>query len=138
MGTESERIRPPLSGRSENRFVVKADKGSYPVPAIPMKKKIQLSFKSREKKRRYKLAIKKNRTDREEMAGRHYLTIVSRSCCCNACGDSLREGYDCVYRYEPREILCLRCATNRKLRYRPSLKWERRKAKEERRKRASR
>ena len=66
-----------------------------------------MSFKSREKKRQTKLAINRSRTQHQEkMAGRHYLTIVSRHCSCNACGGSLREGGECVYRHTPREILC--------------------------------
>jgi hypothetical protein len=57
-----------------------------------------MSFKSREKKRRAKLAIGKARAEhRETMAGRHYLTIVSRHCCCNECGASLRAGREAVY-----------------------------------------
>lgn len=84
-----------------------------------------MSFKSREKKRRAKLAIGKARAEhRETMAGRHYLTIVSRHCCCNECGSSLREGAEAVYRHTPREILCKGCAGGRELRARPSERWE--------------
>jgi hypothetical protein len=84
-----------------------------------------MSFKSREKKRRAKLAISKSRRDnKEKMAGRHYLTIVSRTCSCNGCGGRLQEGRECVYRHTPREILCLHCARARKLQPRPSERWE--------------
>jgi hypothetical protein len=87
-----------------------------------------MSFKSREKKRSAKLAVAKSQRDnKEKMAGRHYLTIVSRHCCCNACGGSLREGRECVYRHTPREILCKSCARARELRPRPSERWERQK-----------
>jgi hypothetical protein len=82
-----------------------------------------MSFKSREKKRRIRAAQADNRRKHPE---RWYLTIVSRSCCCNACGGSLRDGAECVYRHEPREILCFSCAQGRKVPYRLSLKWERR------------
>jgi hypothetical protein len=58
------------------------------------------------------------------MAGRHYRTVVSRSCSCNACGRSLRGGGECVYRYAPREILCVTCAEDRGVKARPSLRWE--------------
>jgi hypothetical protein len=89
-----------------------------------------MSFKSREKKRRARIAISKSRIEhREAIAGRYYLTIVSRTCSCNRCGDRLREGRECVYRHTPREILCLGCANLGKIRYRTSVKWERSKAK---------
>ena len=52
-----------------------------------------MSFKSREKKRRRKIAMANARGK----ADRHYLTPVSRHCCCNRCGSSLRAGRDnCV------------------------------------------
>jgi hypothetical protein len=88
-----------------------------------------MSFKSREKKRRRKLAMANARAKHgETMASRHYLTVVSRDCCCNRCGASLRAGRDdCVYRHTPREILCLGCATTQKIRYRLSRRWEQRK-----------
>ena len=84
-----------------------------------------MSFKSREKKRAAKLAIAKSRTENKEtMAGRHYLTVVSRHCCCNECGGSLQEGREAVYRHAPKEILCKQCAAVRQLRPRPSERWE--------------
>jgi hypothetical protein len=84
-----------------------------------------MSFKSREKKRRAKLAINQTRAEyRETMASRYYLTIVSRHCCCNGCGGSLRKGREAVYRHTPCEILCLPCAEDRKIPHRPSLRWE--------------
>ena len=93
-----------------------------------------MSFKSREKQRHRKLAITNARSKHgKTMAGRHYLTIVSRHCCCNRCGASLRAGRDdCVYRHTPREILCLGCATTEKVDYRLSRKWEWRKERERR------
>jgi hypothetical protein len=85
-----------------------------------------MSFKSREKKRAARVAIAKSRARSETMAGRRYLTIVSRHACCNDCGGSLRKGRECVYRHTPREILCVTCAQARKLHFRPSVRWERR------------
>jgi hypothetical protein len=86
-----------------------------------------MSFKSREKKRRAKIAIANSRRDhRQTMAGRHYLTIVSRAACCNQCGGSLRDGAECIYRHTPREILCVFCADREQIHYRPSMRWERR------------
>jgi hypothetical protein len=79
-----------------------------------------MSYKTREKKRRRDIAIANARPK----ADRHYLTIVSRAGCCNDCGGSLRPGKECVYRREPREILCKNCADERKIQYRPSRRWE--------------
>lgn len=45
-----------------------------------------MSFKSREKKRRAAIAVGKARSGKEKLKSRHYLTIVSQSCCCNRCG----------------------------------------------------
>lgn len=89
-----------------------------------------MSFKSREKKRRRKLAIANARAKHgETMASRHYLTPVSMNCCCNRCGKSLRAGKDdVVYRHTPRELLCLECATAESVEYRTSRKWDARKA----------
>ena len=53
-----------------------------------------MSFKSREKKRqagRSQSGSAAELSSASTMAGRHYLTIVSRSCCCNDCGGSLRK-----------------------------------------------
>ena len=87
-----------------------------------------MSYKSREKKRRKMAAINNVRAKHgETMKGRHYLTIVSRDCCCNSCGTSLRKARqdEAVYRHTPREILCLTCATKSGVQYRPSRTWER-------------
>ena len=49
-----------------------------------------MSFKSREKKRKRqgrRSSISRH-VHRDTMAGRHYLTIVSRTCSCNECGRS--------------------------------------------------
>lgn len=85
-----------------------------------------MSYKSREKKRRARIAQASGRREqRAKFADRHYLTIVSRSACCNKCGGSLREGAECVYRHTPREILCVQCADLEQIYYRPSMRWER-------------
>lgn len=87
-----------------------------------------MSYKSREKKRRAGIAIERERArTRAGANARHYLTIVSRPCCCNTigCGRSLRRGAECVYRHTPREILCVDCARRRGIAARPSLRWER-------------
>jgi hypothetical protein len=65
-----------------------------------------------------------------KMAGRHYLTVVSRTCSCNECGARLREGGEGVYRNRPREIICKRCADKRGLVPRISTRWEREREKQ--------
>jgi hypothetical protein len=88
-----------------------------------------LSYKSREKKRRARIAQSKRRHEqRGRYAERHYLTIVSRPASCNRCGGSLRNGAECVYRHTPRQILCVLCADSEKISYRPSMRWERRRS----------
>ncbi len=95
-----------------------------------------MSFRSREKKRKAKAAIKISRhVHRDTMAGRHYLTIVSRTCSCNECGARLKEGGECVYRNRPREIICKRCADKRGLVPRISTRWEREREKQRKRRR---
>lgn len=87
-----------------------------------------MSYNSREKKRKKRAALAGVRGRHgEKMRSRHYLTITARDCCCNACGRSLRKSREdeAVYRHEPREILCLTCATERGVKYRPSQSWER-------------
>ena len=87
-----------------------------------------MSFKAREKERRCKIAMERDRKAQRGGTGsaRHYLTLVSRNCCCNNpdCGRPLRRDAECVYRHEPREILCVACADRREIRYRPSARWE--------------
>ena len=84
-----------------------------------------MSYKSREKKRRRKLAQANVRSKHgETMKSRHYLTITTRACCCNDCGRRLRRGDESVFRFEPKEIVCLTCAELREIHYRPSQRWE--------------
>ena len=85
-----------------------------------------MSYKSREKKRRARIAQSNGRREQSsKYADRHYLTVVSRPACRNRCGGSLRDGAECVYRHTPREILCVLCADDKKIHYRPSMRWER-------------
>ncbi len=86
-----------------------------------------MSYKSREKKRRAKLAIagSKGRADR------WYITPVRRHCCCNRCGVSLRAGqHTMVFRHSPKEIRCQGCADSERISYRPSRRWDAQKARE--------
>ena len=80
-----------------------------------------MSYKSRGKKRRRKIAIVNNKG----RADRWYLTPVRKHCCCNRCGTSLRAGvHDMVFRYTPKEILCQGCADTERVSYRPSKRWD--------------
>jgi hypothetical protein len=89
-----------------------------------------LSFKSREKRRRHKLAnqlatagARKNRTG--ETASRWFLTLARKPGKFACCGDHFDRGAEIIYRHEPREVRCLRCADRERVPYRPSIRWER-------------
>lgn len=91
-----------------------------------------MSFKSREKRRRGKLESKiasaRARTNRtEETARRWFLTLARKPGRCSCCGDRFERGAEVVYRHEPREVRCLRCASRLEdsRGFRPSLRWER-------------
>jgi hypothetical protein len=59
----------------------------------------------------------------DQRAAPHVLTIVKHSCNCDDCGKRLSKGGDAVYRHEPREIICQRCARARGLDYGLSRSW---------------
>jgi hypothetical protein len=87
-----------------------------------------VSFQSRQKKRRYKRAIatsKKRHAD--DTARRWFLTLARKDGRCARCGRQLRRNGELVYRHEPRETRCLRCASlfEDSKGFRPSLRWER-------------
>ena len=82
-----------------------------------------MSYKSRERARKKKAAVE--RAKRNADSRNHYLTIASRTTCCATCSGVLRVGAEMVYRAVPREALCKLCSENRRLRPRPSLRWER-------------
>jgi hypothetical protein len=87
----------------------------------------EMGFKQREQKRKQKVAQRSAQTEAHRTgsaAGRWWLTIVSRDCCCNRCALTLRKGVECVYRRSPLEILCVSCGDRERIAYRPSLKWE--------------
>ena len=103
-----------------------------------------MSWKSREKKRRYKLmeqkAIAKAKA-RRNAATAHgwYLVHNDKDTCCARCGVVLRRDVEAVYRHKPREIRCLPCGRSHadSKDFRPSTRWELRRA-EEARKRSER
>jgi len=87
-----------------------------------------VSYQSRDKKRRYKAATKKAKKKAfrsSDTAKRWFLTIARKDCCCACCSVVLRRGRDIVYRHEPKEIRCLRCAERNadSKGYRTSLRW---------------
>jgi hypothetical protein len=91
-----------------------------------------LSFKSREKRRRRNLegklataGARRNRT--EETARRWYLTLAKAPGKCACCGDRFERGAEIVYRHEPRETRCVRCASRLEdsRGFRASIRWER-------------
>jgi hypothetical protein len=87
----------------------------------------RVSWQSREKKRRYKRAVKKaKRTYAEESARRWYLTLAKKKTACACCGRVIGPGGEMVYRHEPREIRCLPCASRdpESKAWRRSLRWE--------------
>ena len=53
---------------------------------------------------------KSKRRHSSETARRWFLTISRKAGACDVCGDKLAAGADVVYRHEPREVRCLRCA----------------------------
>jgi hypothetical protein len=84
-----------------------------------------VSFESREKRRKAKAAIARNkRGHATEIARRWYLTIVRRKTRCATCGGVLFAGRPMVYRHQPRKSLCLPCADAAGIDYRPSQRWE--------------
>jgi ribosomal protein S27E len=86
-----------------------------------------MSFQSREKRRKYKAAVAKSTRRSPETAKRWFLTIARKPGKCARCGDKLAGGAEVVYRHEPRETRCVRCASQLEdsKGFRPSLRWER-------------
>lgn len=86
-----------------------------------------MSFQSRQKKRKYKAAVKQAKRRSPETARRWFLTLARKPGRCAECGDRLAGGAEVVYRHEPRETRCVRCAAQLEdsKGYRPSIRWER-------------
>jgi hypothetical protein len=86
-----------------------------------------MSFESRQKKRRHKRVEAKARQRRSpESARRWFLTLAKKPGKFACCGDRFERGAEVVYRHEPRELRCQRCADrDPECRYWPSLRWER-------------
>ena len=91
-----------------------------------------MGFKQRERKRKRRAAVRsaqQRSRDSGSSAGKWWLTITTRKCCCAVvdCGVILPEGTEVVYRHEPRETRCVRCAERLEdsRSYRTALRWER-------------
>ncbi len=89
-----------------------------------------MSYRSRQKKRQKKLAYQRSvaRSRRTgETAQRWFLTLAKKPGKYTCCADSFERGAEIVYRHEPREVRCVRCADRdpESSGYRPSLRWER-------------
>jgi hypothetical protein len=91
-----------------------------------------VSFQSRQKKRRYKRIEARSRPKRTpETAQRWFLTVAKNPGRYMCCGERFERGAELVYRAQPREVRCVRCASRLEdsKGYRPSLRWERARAK---------
>jgi hypothetical protein len=91
-----------------------------------------VSYESRKKKRQYKgieADTKRRRTP--ESARRWFLTLAKKPGKFECCGKRFEHGAEIVYRHEPREVRCVRCADrDPECRYRPSIRWERARARD--------
>jgi hypothetical protein len=96
------------------------------LPGRPVPKGTFVSFQSRQKKRKYKAAVKQSKRRSPETARRWFLTLAKKPGRFSCCGAGFDRGVEIVYRHEPREVRCLRCADrDPECRYRPSIRWER-------------
>jgi hypothetical protein len=87
-----------------------------------------MSYESRQKKRRHKRVEAKAMQRRSpESARRWFLTLAKKSGRFACCGRRFERGGEIVYRHEPREVRCVRCADRLEdsRGYRPSIRWER-------------
>jgi hypothetical protein len=91
-----------------------------------------VSFNSRERRRRRKLEDKKatagaRRNRAPETARRWFLTLARTGGRCACCDGRFVKGAEIVYRHEPRETRCVRCASRLEdsKGFRPSIRWER-------------
>jgi hypothetical protein len=94
-----------------------------------------VSYKSREKKRKAKIAVANaKREHRNVMETRYYLTLTKRPASCSARGCRLRVGDEMVYRHNGQVTLCVKCAdSDPHVDYRTSLRWEQQRARSRKR-----
>jgi hypothetical protein len=87
-----------------------------------------MGFKARERKRRKRAATNAAQSAARasgSSAGKWWLTIATRDCCCARCRGIHRIGREIVFRYRPKEVLCVLCAeADPTIKPKPSLRWE--------------
>jgi hypothetical protein len=87
-----------------------------------------MSYESRQKKRRHKRIEAKARRRSPQSANQWFLTVAKQAGKFTCCGGGFERGAEIVYRHEPKELRCLRCADrDPECSYRPSIRWERKK-----------
>jgi hypothetical protein len=92
-----------------------------------------MSYESRQKKRKYKrieAKAKKRRTP--ESARRWFLTLAKTPGKFDCCGKRFERGGEIVFRYEPRSVRCVACASRdpESNGFTPSIRWERARARQ--------
>jgi hypothetical protein len=100
--------------------------------------RLVVSFKQRERARRRRSRAKEagaimrsQKVSRAtgSSAGKWWLTPLTstQACAIPTCRTVIREEQDAVYRHQPREVRCVRCAERdpKSANYRPSARWER-------------
>ena|SRR5688572_25966011 len=91
------------------------DEGAHPV-----------SYQSRQKKRRIRIAVAQAKREHRDVMTTYYRTLVKHACRCAARGCRLRVGEEMVYRHDAHLTLCVPCAdADPLIDYRTSSKWER-------------
>lgn len=92
-----------------------------------------MSYESRLKKRRYKRTEAKAKKHRTSQTGsRWFLIVAKHPGRCSVCRTGFARGDDVVYRHDGQLVRCEPCGSSREdsKGFRPSLKWERAKARE--------
>jgi len=88
-----------------------------------------MSWKHRQAKRKKRAAVLRDQRQARASGSsspKWWLTLVSQNTCCAnvSCRRPLRIGNEMVYRAKPRTALCVACAQESRLFYRPSRVWE--------------
>jgi ribosomal protein S27E len=87
-----------------------------------------VSYQSRQKKRRHKRTEAKARQRRSSESARSwFLTLAKQPGKYMCCRDRFERGAEIVYRHEPRAVRCVRCAERLEdsRGFRTSIRWER-------------
>ena len=116
------------------RIYVRAVPPSEVCPDDVPKEKL-MSHQTKERERREKVAERQvKRAHRsEETRSRHFLTIAKRTTKCERCPRRLLTGDEFIYRHDPRQVLCVDCATALGVKWWTSRRWEQARGKRPRR-----